>query len=312
MGYNESAKVILEKCLQVKENERVLIIADTNTEEIGESIFNYARKITKSEFQIISVGKQNGEEPDNEVARMMMGFDVIICPTTMSLTHTNAVKNAAKNGARVATLPGITRRIMDESIIADYARIKFVTEKLGGELKNKKMVNIKTAKGTDLSFSIDGRKWILDYGIINKKGMIGNLPAGEVFIAPLEGSANGVIVVDAFVNEGEEYCRKDARIMINKGLAVDCDDKESLLNKYFKSIKNAMNIAEFGIGTNYQARVIGNILQDEKAIGTCHIAFGNNSSFGGNVYSEMHIDNVVQKPTIIIDKKVIMKDGKIV
>ncbi|HLC57504.1 MAG TPA: aminopeptidase [Candidatus Nanoarchaeia archaeon] len=309
---NEAAKVILEKCMQVKEDERVLVIADTNTEEIGESIFNYAKKIANAEFLIIVAGKMNGEEPDEGVARKMMGFDVIICPTTMSLTHTKAVKEAANNGARVATLPGITKRIMEESIIADYERIKFVTEKLGGELKNKKMVNIKTAKGTDLSFSIEGRKWVLDYGIINKKRMIGNLPAGEVFIAPVEGSANGVIVVDSFVNEGEEYCRKDAKIMINRGLAVDCDDKESLLNKYFKTINNARNIAEFGIGTNYQARVIGNILQDEKVLGTCHIAFGNNSSFGGKVYSEMHIDNVIQKPTIVVDKEIIMKDGKIV
>ena len=309
---NEAAKVILEKCMQVKEDERVLVIADTNTEEIWESIFNYAKKIANAEFLIIVAGKMNGEEPDEGVARKMMGFDVIICPTTMSLTHTKAVKEAANNGARVATLPGITKRIMEESIIADYERIKFVTEKLGGELKNKKMVNIKTAKGTDLSFSIEGRKWVLDYGIINKKRMIGNLPAGEVFIAPVEGSANGVIVVDSFVNEGEEYCRKDAKIMINRGLAVDCDDKESLLNKYFKTINNARNIAEFGIGTNYQARVIGNILQDEKVLGTCHIAFGNNSSFGGKVYSEMHIDNVIQKPTIVVDKEIIMKDGKIV
>ena len=99
---------------------------------------------------------------------------------------------------------------------------------------------------------------------------------------------------------------------VEKGEAVKISDGGCKIAEYFKSIKNARNIAEFGIGTNYQARVIGNILQDEKVLGTCHIAFGNNSSFGGKVYSEMHIDNVIQKPTIVVDKEIIMKDGKIV
>jgi len=76
--------------------------------------------------------------------------------------------------------------------------------------------------------------------------------------------------------------------------------------------KNARNVAEFGIGTNDKAKIIGNILQDEKVMGTCHIAFGNNSAMGGKVYSEVHVDTILERPTIIIDGKILMKDGKFV
>ena len=310
MSYEKAAKVILEQCLKVKKDERVLVIADKNTKEIGEGIFEEAKKVAKAEFALIPVGKHNGEEPPKEIARKILDFDVIIAPTTKSLTHTKAIKIAKEKGARVATLPGITDRIMKESVVADYNKIVGFSKKVEIALNGKKDVCVKTERGTDFKFSVDGRKWLLDTGMITEKGGVGNIPAGEVFIAPLEKTANGVIVIDEFVHEKEIYAGKGTKIFVEKGEAVKISDGGCKIAEYFKSIKNARNIAEFGIGTNDKAKLIGNILQDEKVLGTCHIAFGNNSAIGGKVYSELHLDNVLQKPTIIVDGKILMKDGK--
>ena len=310
MSYEKAARIILKQCLNVKNAEKVLIIADKNTREIGEGIFNEAQNLSHAELVLIPVGKQNGDEPPDDIARRILEFDVVICPTTTSLTHTKAIKEAEKNGARVATLPGITSRIMRESVVADYNEIAKFTEHIFKNVDKRKHARVTTPSGTDIKFSLEKRNWFMDSGIIHKNGTGGNLPAGEVFIAPLEKTAQGVIVIDYFFDEKVEYAKKGTKFIVKNGEVVECVDKTCKMCTYFKTIKNARNVAEFGIGTNEKAKIIGNILQDEKVLGTCHIAFGNNSSMGGKVYSELHLDTVLQKPTIIIDGKMIMKDGE--
>ena len=75
--------------------------------------------------------------------------------------------------------------------------------------------------------------------------------------------------------------------------------------------KDARNIAEFGIGTNDSAKLSGVLLEDEKVMGTIHIALGNNVSMGGSVNVPIHLDGVVKKPTVWMDGKLLMKDGKL-
>ena len=305
----KSAKTILNDCLNVKRNEKVLIIADKSTENIAHEIFREAVKLTYVSLRIIPVGKQNGEEPPKEIAGEMKKYDVIIAPTTMSLTHTKAVQDARKN-ARIATLPGITNEIMNGSLLADYNKIEKFTKEVFGKLKNSKEIKVMTPTGSDFVFSAKDRNWLLDTGIIHNKGRCGNLPAGEVFIAPVEGSFDGKIVIDFFKNRDRIYAKKWTEIEVRKGLVIRCSEKSSKINLYFKNIKNADNIAEFGIGTNYKAKLMGNILNDEKVLGTVHVAFGNNSSIGGRGYSELHLDTVLQKATIVADGEILMKKGR--
>jgi len=304
-----SAKTILHTCLNVKKNESVLIIADKNTDSIAHEILKEAVKITHASLRIIPVGRQNGDEPPKETADEMKKYDVIIAPTTMSLTHTKAVQSA-KHNARIATLPGITEEIMKSSLLADYNKINSFNKKLFSKIKNADNIKVRTKAGSDFSFKMRKNGWISDGGILHEKGQVGNLPTGEIFTAPLENTFNGTIIIDSFFDKDIEYAKKGTRIEIRNGNAVSCSDEKSILNNYFKKIKNARNIAEFGIGTNYKAKLIGNILQDEKVKGTVHVAFGNNSSIGGKIYSELHLDTILQNPDVYADGKLLMNGGK--
>ncbi|MBI2106104.1 aminopeptidase [Candidatus Woesearchaeota archaeon] len=297
------------QCLNVKKDENVLIIADKNTENIAHEILHEAIKLTHASLRIIPVGKQNGDEPPKNIADEMKKYDVIIAPTTMSLTHTKAVQSARHN-ARIATLPGITEEIMKGSLLADYNKINSFNRKLSLKIKNCKDIKVKTKAGSDFSFKIRKNDWRSDGGILHEKGLVGNLPAGEIFTAPIEKTFNGIIVIDSFLDKETEYAKKGARIEVKNGNALSCSDKNSELNNYFVKIKNARNIAEFGIGTNYKAKLIGNILNDEKIKGTVHVAFGNNTSMGGKIYSELHLDTILQKPDVYADGKLLMKNGK--
>ena len=78
------------------------------------------------------------------------------------------------------------------------------------------------------------------------------------------------------------------------------------------SIKNARKVAELGIGTNPKAILSGNVLEDEKVLGTCHVAVGDNTSYdGGKNKAEVHWDGIVIQPTIWFDDEKIMESGEL-
>jgi len=141
-------------------------------------------------------GKINGEEPPDAVAELMQKFDVVFCPTAKSLTHTDARRNASAKGVRIATFPGITKEVMIRGMNADYKSISKRTVKLKEILETGKEIRVTAPAGTDIKFSIAGRNAYASKGLFHAKGESGNLPTGEAFLAPVEGTANGIFVVD--------------------------------------------------------------------------------------------------------------------
>jgi leucyl aminopeptidase (aminopeptidase T) len=94
------------------------------------------------------------------------------------------------------------------------------------------------------------------------------------------------------------------------GVAVEIRGSKKVAKLLDESGFKSRNLAEFGIGTNPKAR-LGNVLEDEKVLGTCHIALGDNSTFGGKVRAGIHIDGTILKPTIKLDEKILMKNGRL-
>jgi len=313
MSLTKPANIILKQCMNLKKNESCLIITDSELKDIGLKLFNNSRKITKkSKIILIPIPKTHGSEPPENVASEMLKYDVILMPTTKSLSHTTARKNASIKGARIASMPGITIDMMKRTLTADFNKIKHINKKLIKKLKNKNQIRIKTKKGTNSEFYIKGRNWISDDGIYTRKRAFGNLPAGEIFIAPVEGKTNGRIVCDASVG-GLEKVDKNIEIIVKNGF-IEKIDGGKIANNFKKLLKNKLykNVAELGIGTNYKAKITGNVLEDEKVMGTCHIAFGNNRHFGGKIDVPFHVDFVIKMPTIYADGALIMKNGKII
>jgi leucyl aminopeptidase (aminopeptidase T) len=309
----KAAETALRQSLCVKKGERVLIITDKAKLKIGKIFYEAAKELAEAKIIVKPDGKVDGEEPSEELAREMLKYNVLIIPVYHSMTHTNAVKACCKKGARVASMPGITEDMMKKTFAIDYRKLRKRAKKLKDILDRGHIVRVFTKKGTNLSFSIRHREAEKGDGDISSKGKVHNLPAGEVFIAPVEGTAVGTVVIDGSMLN--KTVKSVIKITVEKGFAVKIEGKKDAkeLFRVLKKVKdkNAFNIAEFGIGANDKARLTGNILEDEKAIGTCHIALGKNSSFGGKVDVPIHIDTVFRKPTVYVDGKKIMKDGKL-
>ena len=312
MHLKESAEIILHTCLGLKADESLLIITDKNLAKIGYAILKQA-DCARSELVEIPIGKVNGEEPPAATADKMKDFDVVIIPTTRSLTHTKARQDACLSGARIATLPGISEDCFTRCINLDYEAMLKINKKIKQILDKSSRIKIMTEKGTNISFSVEGREAKMDSGMLTKKGSSGNLPAGEVFIAPVEGTARGKFVVDAsFAGIGK--LQRPVVITVEEGLArkvigSNATTIEMWLDKFGR---DARNIAEFGIGTNDKAIITGKLLEDEKVKGTAHLALGNNIYFGGKVNVPFHSDGVFKRPTIWADDIIIMNKGEFI
>ncbi|MDR1058567.1 MAG: aminopeptidase [Treponema sp.] len=313
-GFIEAAKGLLQNNMGLQKGESLLVIYDETTLRIGESIFEAGAELGARTVALrIQRMAKSGEEPFPVVTQAMAGSDVVIAATAASLTHTQAKKNACKAGARIATMPGITEDMFFKGpITADYHEVEALTKRVTVVLDPAKTAELRSGGGTSvLRMSLEGRKGIVSSGVYRNKGESGNLPSGESYIAPVEGSAEGDVVIDgSFVGLG--ILASPLKLFFEKGLMVKAEGPDAeKLEKMLGDNPGARNLAELGIGTNDKARVTGVILEDEKIYGTVHIALGSNDTFGGTVAAGIHVDGIITRPELLIDGKTIVNGGKV-
>ena len=300
----KGAKKVMD-CFGVKRGESILIVVDTSTPpSIPKSLFDAAKNIGCDVMILTMLPRsRNGEEPPRLVAEAMMKADVVIAPTTLSLTHTQARINDCMAGARIASMPGVTEMMMSSGgITADCRKLNEIALAWNERLENVRGVRVVTESGTDIVFDLEGCTWKMDTGMCHEKGCSSNLPAGEMYIAPK--NANGVFVVDGSLS-GFGLLDSPLEITVRNRYATSIKGElaDKLKVMLEKVGEKARNIAELGIGINPEAKLIGNVLEDEKVRGTVHIALGDNSSFGGDVIAGIHLDGIIKKPVLFLDGK---------
>lgn len=312
----ESASVAVNQCLRVQKGESCLVITDKPCRSIGMAIFEVAKAAGAEAIMLDMISRAvDGEEPPAVVTAAMLNADVVIAPTYRSISHTDARRNASSRGVRIATLPGIVEETMMRAMSADYGRIAELSTTLADMLTAGKQARLVTARGTDISFGLDGREGHADTGILHNEGDFGNLPAGEAYIAPVEKTSNGILVVDGSMGDSGVLSKETISLKVVNGYAEEifggnaAADINEVVEPYGRE---ARNVAELGIGTNDKAAVIGNILEDEKVFGTVHVAIGNNKSMGGIVDVGVHLDGIILEPTLTIDDREILVKGKLV
>jgi leucyl aminopeptidase (aminopeptidase T) len=312
MDFMETAKRLLTDNMGLRPGETLLVVCDETTLRIGETLFDAGRQLGAKAMALrIPLLAKNGEEPFPAAARAMAESDVVVAPTGASLTHTQAKKNACKAGARVATMPRITEDMFfNGPITADYGKVAELTKRVDVLLDGAKEAELRSG-GCVLKMSLDGRSGILSSGVYRNRGESGNLPSGEAYIAPVEGSADGEVVIDgSFAGLG--VLKTPLKLTFEKGNMVKAEGADAeRLEAMLGDNPLARNLAELGIGTNDKARVTGVILEDEKIYGTVHIALGSNDTFGGTVAAGIHVDGIITKPELFLDGRRVVGEGKV-
>ncbi len=275
-----------------------------------------AFKNNQVDFLIYSATGAHGMEPPSEVAECMRSYDVIIIITNYSLSHTNARSDACVKGARIASCANLDIDMLYPGgvVDTDYFAIRAKSKHIAGLLTDANEAHIITPQGTNIRFSLKGRQGYADDGFYTESGAWGNLPGGEAYIAPLEGTGEGKIVVPA----GWAYnLTKDIVFYVEKGGLQFIEGGGELGNFYRdfllgpNSPRPRRNLAELGIGTNDKAKKADNVLEAEKIDTTVHLAFGDNAHMGGTVEADFHDDFVLPQPDLYLDGKLVMKAGQL-
>lgn len=304
----KSATAAIRDCLNVSRDERVLVVTDTIRNDIGIPLYRAALDLGCDALMIeMRPRRRSGEEPPRAVEHALRHTDVFAMATTTSLSHTEARKEACKEGARGASIPIqntdqslVLRTFARGGMTADYKAMSKNIDRIMDKLKHVREARVRTAKGTDIMFYFDHRQWHADKGLAVRPGEFTNLPGGEVYIAPF--TAEGNVVIDGtfgdfgMLKEPLRLTIKDGYVVTAKGGHAD------ELQKVFDQLgHNARNVAELGIGMNPKATLCGILLEDEKVGNTIHVALGDNTGFGGNVSVQFHFDGIVTEPRISLD-----------
>ena len=311
-----AANRLINQVVQVKKGEMVVIVTDTDRPRIITQALAYSAISAGGKVVVVTMEPQEigGAELPAPVAAAMAAAQVVINQSTYSITHTVAVREAMKKGARVANLRNVTEDMMvSGGITADYQKVKRVTERLARLLTEADEIRLTTPEGTDFTMRTAGRSAIAQSGFVTKPGELSGLPDGEATLAPLEGVTEGVIV-SPYIADQIGPITEPFRMEIVKGRIVSVTggkqarDLKHILETRDDAGYNAAS--QFALGTNPACRVIPNTREISKKLGTAHVAIGDNLSLGGKSKGTYHIDIVFLNVSVYLDGTCIAKDGE--
>ncbi len=251
-------------------------------------------------------------EPPAPVAAAMREADVVLAPTVQSLSHTAARKAASEAGARIATLPGVSEDQLARLMSADMEELRRRGHAIAAVLDAGEEARITCANGSDLRLGLRGRTAIPDAGELSEPSAFGNLPCGEGFISPDDADCEGTLVIDGTIAT-VGIPAEPVRLTVEAGRLVEASGPEGarLMELLSAHGVEGTTIAELGIGTNERAQLTGQIIEDEKLLGTAHVAFGASEAIGGRIQVPVHLDSVVMRPVVEVDGRVIVRDGEL-
>ena len=305
----DGARLILRTSAALRENERILIVADRDTRAIGDAFLAAARGLgTDPVLLTIAVRDRDGDEPPAIVGASMESADLIILATRHSLTHTHARRQANRTGARIISIPGITEDMLRSGgLAADWTDVHELVRRTARRLRNAQEVHLTSAAGTDLTFSVEGREWIAeDTGLCARKGAFTTLPAGELFVAPVETSAEGRLVADVYF---DEPLLEPATATLRDGHATRILGAAKAVHAMNLGGREGRTLGRFGFGLNAKARATGPHPEAEKALGCAALGFGDNTTIGGRLASSVRVECIVSEVTVEIDGKPVIEKG---
>ncbi|MBI5000585.1 MAG: aminopeptidase [Euryarchaeota archaeon] len=323
-GMVEGARMALANVLSVQRGEKILVIMDEQKRSIGQAFVQGAKALGANALPYyLNEAKRPLQDIPTDLGPMFKDSHVIINTFYSDSQETpfrvKLLYEEIANDARVGHAPGITEDMMTKGPLnVDYHVVRKAADYLMRKFEGAHIVRITAPGGTDVTLDIMGRLFSTD--VIIDKGTFGNLPAGEMWCAPVENDANGIIVCDGTIGDiGHVPAPLKMEIRNGRVVALESADRELVDNvKELISVDRMADvIGELGIGLNPGARLVGNMLEDEKAGGTAHIALGNNIDMvRGQNDSATHRDFLFHKPTMEVtfvdgSKRVIIKDGNV-
>ena len=303
---------------RVQPGEQVVVVTDPTMGRYADAVAAAAREAGAAvTVCIIPMRDQDGQEPPPPVARAMAEAAVIFSPVRISITHTRAMRAALDAGARACMMTAYTDAIMTSDALCrtDFEAQAAVCRRLGAAFTTGALVHLTSPRGTDLRFGIEGRTANVLTNIPDP-GQLAPVPDIEVNVVPVTGSAEGTIIADASVPYlGIGILDEPIVCTVREGYIVDMTGgaQADFLRGHLESFadRHCFNVAELGVGLNPNARLTGEMLEDEGVMGTIHIGIGTSHTLGGEIVAPTHYDLLMWDPTIAVDGRTVQRGTEV-
>ncbi|MFH1758771.1 MAG: leucyl aminopeptidase [Pseudomonadota bacterium] len=314
----KGAYKLVNMCGGVKPEEQVLVLTDMNLVEIAECICSAVYAVGAEATMAVMVPRKMHNEPLPESVRAAMKkVDVIFVPTTFSIAHTVARREATEAGVRIINMPDYRKQtLISGGIDLDFRAQAPLVIKVAERLTSAKEARVTSKLGTNITLGLEGREGKALKGMSLEPGEFSTPPDVEARITPVEGTSNGVIMVDGSIcAPGLGLITEPIKVTVKDGFAVSIEGgpQAKIFAKILADVedRNAYNIAELGIGLNPLAKLMGVMVEDEGSLGTIHLAVGTSGAFGGKVQTSIHLDMQVLSTTVELDGKPVLIEGQL-
>jgi leucyl aminopeptidase (aminopeptidase T) len=304
-----AVETVIARCLAVKPGEEVVVVVDATTRSIGEALRTRATGAgADAVLAVMDEREIDGSEPPRPIAGALRECDVFIAPTRRSLSHTIARRQATEAGARGTTMPGVTEDMLARVMAVDFTTMAARSNAVAAVLGNGSQARVTCPRGSDLTLDLTGRPGMADDGDLTAPGAFGNLPCGEGFIAPVGGE--GTMVASSLASIGLSAEPTVLTVAGGRIASAEGGAGPEFLRRLMAHGELGANLAELGVGTNDRARLTGEVLEDEKILGTVHVAFGASAGIGGTVTVPVHLDAVILDATLEVDGLKVLDAGR--
>lgn len=301
----------LERCLGLRADEDLLVLAEHGCGALAERVRAEA-ELLGARASVLLAPLRERFEPPPSVAAALAACDAFFALTDgSSISHTAARATACAAGVRGVGVAGgdgaaeLLARLLGADLDAVVARGRRIAELLEGA----STASIRCPRGTHLVLELRGPRAVAEDGDFRAPGAYGNLPFGEAFVVPTGGEGRLVPTTVA----GVGHVAPDTVLEIGDGALTEAAGADGLALAARLQAHGAagVNVAELGVGTNERAGLSGSVLEDEKALGSIHVAFGASVAIGGVVAAPVHVDCVVPDATLLLDGETVVRDGRL-
>lgn len=312
------AEKVVGQVLALKPGETVCILRDTEEDSrpFTAVISAAVRQAGAEPVSLIIIPRTvGGQELPEPVAGAFLRSSAVINIARWPITHSRAASAALGAGTRTCNLRGFQDGMLDSpGVTTDYEAVRRNALTVDALLERASEVHFTTAEGSDVTMRLCGRKGKAQTGFADEPGKFSGLPDGEATVAPLEGTTQGRII-NPYIIDRIGLVDEPFRMEIKDGWIAGVEggrQARNLLDMFDEFDPNARRIAsQFALGMNPDCRVFPDTKEVSKRLGTLHVAMGDNISLGGTIQSGLHIDIVILNPTVRLDGKRILENGKL-
>ncbi len=311
---------ILDVCCGLKAGERVAIVTDFAMGRIAEVLAAGCAEAGADPVVVSMTPREvDGAEPPETVAAAMAAADLVLTPVSRSISHAAATRAALERGARVLALSDFREEMFYEGgIRADFPAMRPTCDRVAQLLTEAREAHLTSAAGTDVRMDLRGRKGNSHSCIVTAPGVFSAFPNIEANISPVEGTSEGVIVIDGSIpNFRLGVMREPVRFEVKKGMITRVSGGEQakrldgLLRE--RGVLEVYNIAQLAVGLNPECRELtGQMTNDHGTLGTVHVGIGTSENLGGHTRAGLHFDGILRRPTLKLEGGLLLEDGRLV